>query len=1237
MFISNNRLIKTPNRNGHQRGSSSLLGDGNGNGQSRKNFEFTPILGNGDGSKRTAIILDKQGASTSQAQTDEYSKINGSPIPVLSKRNNENDLIGSSFERSFDTILEMEEPERPNRNNSPNNINRNDNFHNNIDSYVRNNRVFTGADILPDYLTDTNEDDEGATIENKMSYSSNGADKFLSNKNQQNIRHNHSNLKMNNTNKYDLFQQHSNPVRQQTDRVKDLENENLNLKVELLTLKKLFDGQPRDKIEVINRNIELQQENIRLTSVIKELNKKLNELKQLNKENNINNDTERSFLSESSLTSPAANNDSKNQEIIEDLNNQIEGLNIKIEEMNIKLNENSDELYELRNERDSLDGENEDLNNQIKELHSQIEDLQDENEDNGNKLDIIEELESKVNDLEQRNEIFMNDNQNLLNKVNKLENELDILNDEKDNLIAKIQSKDTKIESLERENEKLFNQSLENSSHNSNDEHSNINDTNDNRELLLDLKNEIDDLKYELRLKENEIDDKNNEISNLRLDLNDIKNSDNMNDNEILNLNSKLNSIKLNSSNSNKLLKDEISKLYENQKKLTNEKSNLIEEKNDLVIQLKSVKDSISHSNKSNNNHDDKTNTFDHDSSYVRDIEADRSELYDKVIELSKIIEKRDKQIKSLNRDIQLLNFDKEDLQGKIDSGEVEISKANKANLNNMNLLKSEMELNLKKLNNELEIIKNDKSQLMNKIEELNLNNDQLINQLANFENQNNELINELKDKSDNQLLEDDFKILGTKYNQLQNQFEISNNENQIKINLLNSQLESKEIEIIKLNEKLNILKNNENKISNNNLENEFKFKLEVMAEKSELENKLKLSEFEIKHLQNEIQILKKELSSNSNKMNENLNRNNNESNIQSSYQKTEVKLLESRLDEMKSMKDDISKTLLKKKQEIVKLNIELDENENEKLKLLKSFNNLEIEQNKILRENERLNSELNSLHDTIKSKDLTNSKDIIIKDYQFKLSAKQKELEILIEDYNKMKNDLLDRFEHTRNDKKLLSEDIEYLKSKLEKAKIREEIRESLINKDAKKSVNTSNDSQPIQYPLTPTTPRTNMNNFDNQANTNDNENYEISQRLKNLEIHNKLYENIMSLYKSKLDSTILKRNDLKFMNDYLHKQIQISDDFIKNNITKLESIGLLDSSTSSANIFNDNNTTDHKGVIFSSGGIRRPISFRSVALAILAGVRMRRRLIESQNRKHQDEYLKKQIRNTKALIKQN
>ncbi|GMF97692.1 hypothetical protein B5S33_g690 [[Candida] boidinii] len=1233
MFISNNRLIKTPNRNGHQRGSSSLLGDGTGNGQNRKNFEFTPILGNGDGSKRTSIILDKQGASTSHAQTDEYSKINGSPIPVLSKRNNENDLVGSSFERSFDTILEMDEPQQPNHNN----INRNDNFHNNIDSYARNNRVFTGADILPDYLTDTNEDDDRDTIQNKMSYNSNGVDKFLSDKNQQqNIKHNHSNLKINNSNKYDLFQQHSNPLRQQTDRVKDLENENLNLKVELLTLKKVFDGQPRDKIEAINRNIELQKENIRLTSVIKELNKKVNELKQLNKENNANSDTERSFLSESSLTSPAANNDSKNQEIIEDLNNQIEGLNVKIEEMNVKLNENSDELYELRNERDSLDGENEDLNNKIKELHSQIEDLKDENKDNDNKLDFIEELESKVSDLEQRNEIFMNDNQNLLNKVNKLENELDILNDEKDNLIAKIQSKDTKIESLERENEKLFNHSIENSNHNSNDEHSNnsINDINDNRELLLDLKNEVDDLKYELRLKEKEMDDKNNEISNLRLELNDIKNSDNVDNDEILNLNSKLNSIKLNSSNSNKLLKDEISKLYENQKKLTNKNLNLIEEKNNLVLQLKDIKDSISHTNNSNSS-EDKTNNFDHESSYVRDIEADRSELYDKVIELSKIIEKRDKEIKSLNRDIDLLNFDKEDLQNRIDSGEVEISKANKANLHNMDLMKSEMELNLKKINNELELIKNEKSQLMNKIEELKINNDQLINQLANFEIQNNELINELKDKTNNQLLEDDFKILGTKYNQLQNQFEISNNENQIKINLLSSQLESKEIEILKLNEKLNILKNNENKISNNNLENEFKFKLEVMAEKSELENKLKLSEFEIKHLQNEIQFWKEKSNSNSNKINENSNRNNNESNNSSSYQKTEVKLLESRLEEMKFMKDDIAKTLLKKKQEIVKLNIELDENENEKLKLLKSFNSLEVEQNKILRENEKLTSELNLLHDTIRSKDSTNSKDIIIENYKAKLSAKQKELEILIEDYNKMKNDLLDRFEHTRNDKKLLAEDIEYLKSKLEKARIREEIRESLISKDTKKSVNTSNDSQSIQYPLTPTTPRTNRRSFDNQANIHDNENYEISERLKNLEIHNKLYENVMSLYKSKLDSTILKHNDLKFMNDYLQKQIQISNDFIKNNITKLESVGLIDNSTNTSNIFSDN-TTDRKGVIFSSGGIRRPISFRSVALAILAGVRMRKRLIESQNRKHQDDYLKKQIRNTKALIKQ-
>ncbi|GMF06218.1 unnamed protein product [[Candida] boidinii] len=105
--------------------------------------------------------------------------------------------------------------------------------------------------------------------------------------------------------------------------------------------------------------------------------------------------------------------------------------------------------------------------------------------------------------------------------------------------------------------------------------------------------------------------------------------------------------------------------------------------------------------------------------------------------------------------------------------------------------------------------------------------------------------------------------------------------------------------------------------------------------------------------------------------------------------------------------------------------------------------------------------------------------------------------------------------------------------------------------------------------------------------------------------------------------------------MNDYLQKQIQISNDFIKNNITKLESVGLIDNSTNTSNIFNDN-TTDRKGVIFSSGGIRRPISFRSVALAILAGVRMRKRLIESQNRKHQDDYLKKQIRNTKALIKQ-
>ncbi|KAG7693087.1 hypothetical protein KL951_004626 [Ogataea haglerorum] len=261
----------------------------------------------------------------------------------------------------------------------------------------RDTRVFRGADILPDFSD--NEEEPIARDAKDHAFVENG----------------------------------SNLLRKQHDQVQSLQEENLNLRIELLTLRKYLEGQPKDKVDIINQNVELSQENVSLRDRVEALQQ---QLRGEDKENLLSRNEKQLRHYEQEI------------EKYEMQLRDFERVKRELEAERQRADKNEDraldlqqEVHALMDEKDQLQASHEKLEAELRSLRSRLEDLQDN-------IDDQSRSKSKIDDLV--------DNLNDANKfIDEIGNKLDDKTSENAELKRKIESLESKNEDLKSKNHRL--------------------------------------------------------------------------------------------------------------------------------------------------------------------------------------------------------------------------------------------------------------------------------------------------------------------------------------------------------------------------------------------------------------------------------------------------------------------------------------------------------------------------------------------------------------------------------------------------------------------------------------------------------------------------------------------------------------------------------------------------------------------------------------------------------------
>ncbi|QPG76323.1 hypothetical protein FOA43_003709 [Brettanomyces nanus] len=289
----------------------------------------------------------------------------------------------------------------------------------------------------------------------------------------------------------------------------------------------------------------------------------------------------------------------------------------------------------------------------------------------------------------------------------------------------------------------------------------------------------------------------------------------------------------------------------------------------------------------------------------------------------------------------------------------------------------------------------------------------------------------------------------------------------------------------------------------------------------------------------------------------------------------------EDKLDELRKKNSKVLKDSRAQSERLQHIQAELDKISEEKVELLESLTKLGKTLQKTMDKNNQLSEQLRSIH---------NATSTSKQDLQAKLAEKNAANKKLVDEYNSMKNELLDRLESSRDEKKQLESKINELKEQIERHKVKEDI---LLQDQEKVKAQAS---QKIQYPPTPKTPNHAM---------------EESSTVDALEARLELLGAQRKLYRIKLQDMKDANGDLKFANGYLTKELKSKDRLIEKNVTLLQasSMGLV-TPESSPRITRKSQRT-----------------FEGCALAVLAGIRLQHRLEELKRKKNRERQAKAQI----------
>lgn len=930
----------------------------------------------------------------------------------------------------------------------------------------------------------------------------------------------------------------SNMLRSQSDLVKKLQSENTNLRVEVLTLRQNLKGLPADSVKLIEQNVLLNQQIIKL----KEL---------LNAQHQHATETPKYDIDANKL---------------DELKNQYED---KFDELK---NQYDDKIYEYQQENHTLEQEKSTLEVKVNTLESKIEELNSdahwyENEISSLKAKLKElettepsanndetaALEEKIHKLEDDNFYLQRELEKLDTENDRLTTQLDDLNkeiskkeEEKNQIIIeneKVQEHlhdDTRIHELELEIKKLKQENLLLQKKKDNEKRSSYHTLTDKMEemtkRLEEASKTIDSLEKELDDKDSQELVLSKEIKQLNLKIESYQRKNES-------LESRLNKLKGTQSEATDLFTNEINELYG--------------KIDDYEVKIEELESKLENAKPIN----------DYGENYVHDLEDDKEQLYNSLLNLQNIVEKKDDEISNLKLEISRLDSENKanNNDGNNDDDDIHVDEL----LRLKELFNIERDNHQKEVDELLKSSEISKNNLLTEIDQLEESKSKLIQDFEDLQYQFKELelkYNELMNSRDIEDLSQDLAKVTLEYKNAQDDYFVLFE----KYNKLDDIVRSKDLEIVKLKQELNSSVDTAKVYEKLEILEETVVNLK--KEKEELENqKMNLDEENFK-LKNSLESLNSKAKK---------------------YESLDKQLHDSERDNV-----SIKKELREKKSEVRELVRRIDLLESEKKKLENAVADISYEQDKILAHSDEI---------TEKIRDNKFNDDSKVRDYERKLEEKTNQYNNIVEEYNYMKNDLIKRMKEMKQELKSQGnnnqhgqQEIEEWKKKYEQAngklKVSERYLQVLKNDiknlheelehEREKNVNLE---RLDWYPPTPESPS-------RVTSTVSKSKLEILKAQKNL---------LMLKLREKSD----KVSDLKYMLKYLNLELEIKNEMVEQNKKLFIDAGI--------------GKEDKK----------RVLTFRSVALVVLASVKFQNRIKDIKERKKLEMEYKSDIEARKDL----
>lgn len=879
-----------------------------------------------------------------------------------------------------------------------------------------------------------------------------------------------------------------------------------------------------------------------------------------------------------------------------------DNFNLRVELVSLKKS-----LQGLPHDKKDLISRNVKLSKELAHLEEEISKIkqgkkQEPHKNDGEIEKIQNAYESKVNELEDRlsdakrdldvmqktKEEFESNNQNLENKVSDMKWQLEDMKAQLDHKSDTSIDKEDRISELEIEltnaeeeadSVKKVNHKLE---HELNEMKQKLNDAQDEikhpstinhedklNDQLRKLSQENDELKHTIEKDSRKIDTLSKKLKDTEAETSDVK----LRNQELVH---SIDALKQHKEEVADILRNEVKNVYSKANKTVEEKDSLRHKLNEMQKALEKAQEHYK---------DD----------YVKDIEADRQDLYDNLKKLSQRYQSLQDEMDNLREE--LIQKDShikkltshEDVN---DHTELYLEKA-RAELEKLQLSR---ENEKKKHREELDAIsdqyQNKETDLLNAISDLRDQKSELVEEYEGLQRKFNTLKNEHVINPDNyDKLQHDFMRLSEEYGKLSSQNELLAEEystykdnSRVMEKQLRRDIEFKSDEIKKLREELS---SSISKSEADRLRDSIKIAEKEAKNFAEERNKLEKDNDDLRVKIEDLRISKNSFQRRLELLHS--------KNLETESEMNELERLRDQISEVSTENKSLKSSLKKSTDELEEHKERLERLIQEKKLLAKSMNELESNQKSAMIKNEKLQDDLKMARNLQKS-----SKSVL----QEKIQDKNEEIKKLINDYNNMKNELLDRFGKERANKKQIEQNLEEATDKLQMLKVREGMllqEEEKLQEQLNKSKRIKSARVEKDYPPTPRTPThdSNQNNID----------------IPLMEARVNLLESQRDLYRLKLQDLKNLAADLKFANEYLERELR------SKNVTIDKNVSLLKATLEQKPDELDRNAT--KLSLFS----RKSRTFAGGALAVLAIIRLKHRLEARKRRKIQERFIKDRI----------